>query len=115
VISSFVPLVNFVFMVFVSLSVLFFVVFLFLFSFHRGTAGNPASYNVEILDFLSEPQITRMTPIRIGPKKTNGAAFTELQLGIASRSLSAKRSAHVHRASEARNNFYRCLVSPRLI
>ena len=51
-ISSFVPLVNFVFMVIVSLSVWVFVVFLSLISFHRGTAGNPARYNVEILDFF---------------------------------------------------------------
>src|SRR5438094_7085490 len=52
-------LVNFVFMAIVSLSVWVFVVFLSLISFHIGTAGNPARYNVEILDFLSEPQITR--------------------------------------------------------
>jgi len=52
VISSFVPLVNFVFMVIVSLSVWVFVVFLSLISFHRGTAANPARYNAEILDFF---------------------------------------------------------------
>ncbi len=43
---------GFVFMVIVSLSVWVFVVFLSLISFHRGTAGNPARYNVEILDFF---------------------------------------------------------------
>src|SRR5438876_3176068 len=49
-------------LIFVFIGCSFVSLFLFCLVFHRGTAGNPARYNVESFDFCPKPRFVRECP-----------------------------------------------------